>query len=702
MNLRLKIKDLDCIDCARALEHLAKTIDGVEDASVSFTLSILDLKLSSETQSKTVIRSLKRKGYDAVPVDSAPSAGIGGLRGAVSSRRMLLTGLSGGFLVAALIAHLLSAPASIITAILIAATATALPLTLMRGIYAIRSFQIDMNVLMSVAIIAAALIGEWEEAGVVAFLFSVAIILEALAMARTRKVIESLMELSPDKATVRRDGSQAEVAASDVSPGEVIVVKPGERIPLEGSVVTGTTSVDESPITGEAMPVLKQPGSQVFAGTLNEEGLIEVEVAKPKGESTLARIIHLVEHVEESKAPLERFIDRFARVYTPVVVSGAILMGVVPSLLHLEGDWVYRSLVVLIIACPCALVIATPVAIVSGLTSAARKGILIKGGVHLEQAATVRAIALDKTGTLTEGTPSVYAVRPLKDIDEKTLLRIAASVESASAHPLAGAVMSETRRRGIHWPEPQEAVSITGTGMSATVEGTRYHVVKPEFFIERPGGGQLPLDELGSSTTIAVGTENSVLGTIEFTDRVRGGAHETLSELKDLGMKKAIMITGDRDEVAKDVAHSTGVDEYHADLLPEGKVRVVKELGSQFDVVAMVGDGVNDAPALAAADVGVAMGAAGSDTAIDTADIALMSDDITKLVPLFRISKAVRRITYENISLAVGIKAVFLILAYLGVATMWMAVFADMGASLIVIVNALRLLSDRMAGLDRV
>jgi Cd2+/Zn2+-exporting ATPase len=498
---------------------------------------------------------------------------------------------------------------------------------------------------------------------------------------------------------VRRDGHLVSVDASEVSPGETIVVRPGERIPLEGSVVSGRTSVDESPITGEPMPMAKQPGSQVFAGTLNEEGLIEVSVSKPREESTLARIIHLVEHVEESRAPVERFVDRFARIYTPVVVSAAVLMAVIPSVIGLEGQWIYRSLVVLIIACPCALVIATPVAVVSGLTTAARMGVLIKGGLYLEQAARVKAVALDKTGTVTEGRPTVSRVIPLTGIAGDDLLRIASSVESASTHPLAGAVMAEARRRGIHFSEPTDATAITGSGVSATVDGTRYHVAKPDFFAGRPGTEEDLVDRLAGATTIAVGTDSALLGLIQFDDDIRPATRRTLTRLKDMGIRRSILLTGDREETARKVAKIIGVDEHHADLLPDEKVELIRKLKAQFDMVAMVGDGVNDAPALAASDVGIAMGAAGSDTAIDTADVALMSDDIGRLVPLFRLSKRVRAITFENITIAIGIKSAFLILAASGAATMWMAVFADMGASLIVIVNALRLLSERAAGL---
>jgi Cd2+/Zn2+-exporting ATPase len=696
-SLRLKVKDLDCIDCARALEHVAKTIEGVEDARVSFTLSTLDIRLRDEKDRKAVLRRLRRKGYEAYPIEQERAAPLGALRGAVSRRRLLITLIAGALLATALASYLLGMATGLVRVLLIAATAVGLSLTFIRAISAVRGRSIDMNVLMSIAIIAAAAIGQWEEAAVVGFLFSIAIVLEALAMARTRKAIESLMELSPDVALVKRNGREEQTEASAVAPGETMVVRPGERIPLEGQIVSGVTSVDESAITGEPMPASKQPGDQVFAGTLNEEGLIEVKVTKPKEESTLARIIHLIEHVEESKAPVERFVDRFARIYTPVVIAAAMVIGIVPYLVGMDEDWVYRSIVVLIIACPCALVIATPVGIVSGLTSAARKGILIKGGTYLEQAANTKAIALDKTGTITLGRPTVVSVKALGSISEDELVQTAAAIESGSAHPLAGAVMAEARRRALHWEEPQEVKAIPGSGITGTVKGKTYTVAKPEYLAERLGRKGMKGELDTGRTTLAVASDSEMLGLIEFTDRVRPGAAETLAALRRMGLERTVMLTGDREDAAREAAEQAGVDIYYADLLPDRKAAVVEQMKGEFDTVAMVGDGVNDAPALAASHIGVAMGAAGSDTAIDTAGVALMSDDIRKLVPLFAISKAVKRITIENITFAIGIKAVFLVLAAMGKATMWMAVFADMGASLIVISNALRLLRSRAA-----
>jgi Cd2+/Zn2+-exporting ATPase len=700
MNLKLKVRDLDCIDCARALERVARRVEGVRAATVSVALSTMELTLAEGADRRAVLRALRRKGYDLTPVDALPAARARAAKGVVSTRRLVLTSACGALLAAALIAWLVDTPPAVVRACLVGSAVAGLPLCLLRALNAVRSRSIDMNVLMTIAITAAMAIREWEEAATVAFLFSIANILEALAMARTRRAIEALVDLTPDTAVVRRGVEPVSVEASTVQPGETIIVRPGERIPLEGTVRSGSTTVDESPITGESRPVEKEPGAEVFAGTLNEEGLIEVTVTKPKEESTLARIIHLVEHIAETKAPIERFVDRFAAIYTPAVVIGAVAIAVIPWLAGARDGWVHRSLVLLIIACPCALVIATPVAIVSGLTSAAKKGILIKGGVHLEEAARISAIAFDKTGTLTSGRPAVSAIRPAPGVAESDLIAVAAAVESASTHPLAGAVLAEARRRGIHWEEPGDVRSMTGSGISAVVKGARHFAAKPAFFAERFGiEAQSTTHEEAHRTTIAVGTEHAILGTIEFADQVRPGARQALTGLRRMGITRTVMITGDRGEVAREVAAGLGIDEYHADLMPEAKVEVVRGLSRSHGHVAMVGDGVNDAPALAASNLGIAMGAAGSDAAIETADAALMSDDIGRLVPLFGISRKVRSITRQNIAFAIVVKAIFLSLGATGNATMWMAVFADMGASLIVIANALRLLSEKAMGL---
>lgn len=700
MDLKVRVNDLDCIDCARALEHAAKSIEGVESAEVSFTLSTLELKLREGADRRSIIKALRRKGYDVLPLEAIPSQKGEKRVGVISRRRLILTTICGIFLLASATTHFLQPISGLRLPFLILATFVAIPLTLVRGINAIRSRSIDMNVLMSIAIVAAAAIGEWAEAAMVAFLFSIAVMLEASALARTRRAIESLMQLSPDKARVKRKGGIQTVEAEEVSPGEVILIRPGERIPLEGKVLKGTTSVDESAITGEPMPATKQPGSVVFAGTLNEEGAIEVEVTKPKSESTLARIIHLVEHVEENRAKIERFVDRFARFYTPVVVSAAIIYAIIPYAIGLQGNWIYRSLVFLIIACPCSLVIATPVAVVSGLASAARKGILIKGGAYLEEAAKITTVAFDKTGTITEGRPRVARIVTSSKIDDSSLLSIAASIESASNHPLAGAILAEARRRGIHPKEPEYAKSIPGVGMSGILEGRRYYVAKPEFFSKSEEHEVSEIGKEDGSTVVGVGSESELLGYIFFEDRIRPGAPETIKGLRSLGMSSLVLVTGDSSKVAEKVASSLGIDECHGNLLPPEKVAVISRLRSNYKGVAMVGDGVNDAPALAASDVGIAMGAAGSDAAIDASDVALMSDDIRKLLPLIKVSKRVRAITIENIVIAIAIKSLFVVLAAAGTATMWMAVFADMGASLIVITNALRLLSARASRLD--
>ncbi len=695
-HLKLSVKDLDCIDCARALEREAKRIEGVEEAKVSAALSTIEITLKQEAKAKTIIAHLRKKGYDVIPLEIGVSTAPDKHRKPISGRRIVLTSISGALILVGYSLMLLHLAPSISRIMFIAATFVALPLTLVKAAYALRNRTLDMNVLLSVAVVAAGILGEWEEASAVVFLFSIANILEAISIEKSRRAIESLLELAPEKATVKRNGLLTSVDANDVKPGEIVVVKPGERIPLEGIVSSGRTSVDESAITGEPMPVEKDVGSEVYAGTLNEEGLIEIKVTKPKEESTISKIIHLVEHVEEGKAPLERFVDKFARIYTPAVVASAAGVAIVGYILGYDPhESIYRALVLLIIACPCALVISTPVAIVSGITSAARKGILIKGGAHLEGASRIRALAVDKTGTLTRGRPSVSHVKPFKPWAVEDVIRIAASVESASTHPLAGAILAESRRRSIHFPQPDSATEIKGRGVSATLGGKTYYVGKPEFFVETFRTDPSYFENLTGATVVAVGTDAEIIGIIEFEDQVREGIKQALREIKKLGIEKTIIITGDTDKAASRVAKEVDASEYHSNLLPQDKVDLIRTLKTRFGQIAMVGDGVNDAPALAAADLGIAMGAIGSDAAIETADVALMSDDFTKIVPLFRLAHRVRRITRENITLAIVTKGIFLGLAVSGLATMWMAVFADMGTSLLVIANALRVLADR-------
>ncbi len=576
--------------------------------------------------------------------------------------------------------------------------------------FALRSLSLDINALMSLAVIGALAIGDWLEGATVIALFALANLLESLSMERARRSIKALMDLSPPTARVRREGVERTVPVSEVQVGEVASVRPGERIPLDGTVIEGASAVDQSSITGESMPVDKGVGDELYGGTINGQGYLELRVSRPAADTALARIIHGVEEAQSRKAPSQSFVDRFARIYTPAVVLAALLLAVLPPLAGGQpwGVWFYRALVLLVVACPCALVISTPVTIASGLARATREGILIKGGIHLEGLAGIRAFAFDKTGTLTVGRPRVSGVHPLASAQadgggqgpdgQTEVLAAAAAVEARSEHPLAGAILAFARGRGLAVPEAGEFQSLPGRGASAVLDGRRLFVGNHRLFEEMgwctPRVEQL-LERLQSEgqTAVLVGREGVVLGAVAVADQPREQARRALAELKQAGVRRIVMLTGDNRAAARAVAAELGVDEVRAELLPQDKVEAVRELASRHGGAAMVGDGVNDAPALTAATVGIAMGAAGADAVLETADVALMSDDLMRLPLAVRLSRRVGGIVRQNILFALLVKLVFIALTPLGFTSLWLAVAADMGASLLVIFNGLRALA---------
>jgi len=566
-----------------------------------------------------------------------------------------------------------------------------------------RRLQPDMNLLMTVAVAGAIGIGEWLEAATVAFLFALSLALESWSVGRARRAVAALLELAPPVARLKRpDGNEEQVSPEQVPVGVHFVVMPGEKFPLDGQVVAGASHVNQAPITGESAPVSKQPGDQVFAGTINGDGALDVECTKPASDTTLAHIIRLVAEAQSRRAPSEQWVEKFARVYTPVVMGLAIAFLVVPPLLFggSWGDWFYRSLVLLVIACPCALVISTPVSIVAALAASARNGVLIKGGTYVEAPAKLRAIALDKTGTLTEGKPRVLEVVPLSGHDERELLERAAAMESRSDHPLAQAIVAFAKERGVGFVPAEDFQIIQGKGATARFNGERYWLGSHRYLEERgqeteEDHRRLEALSQGGRTVVVIGNDSHVCGFIALADAVRPEAKQTLQALRDAGLKHIVMLTGDNRETAQAIAAETGVDEVHAELLPADKVTAVEELVAKYGSVAMVGDGVNDAPALGRASVGIAMGAAGSDAAIETADIALMSDDLSKLPWLVQHSRRTLAIIRQNIVSSLSVKAVFVILTFSGYASLWAAIAADMGVSLLVVFNALRLLGGR-------
>ena len=568
--------------------------------------------------------------------------------------------------------------------------------TLRKGWIALRTLSLNMNLLMTIAVIGAALIGQWPEAAVVIWLFGIAEMIEALSLDRARTAIRKLMELAPETALVRQPNGQWQEEKADAVPmAAVIRVRPGERIALDGVVVGGASSVNQAPITGESMPVEKKPGDTVFAGTINERGTLEFRVTARKGDTTLDRIARSVQEAQGQRAPTQRFVDKFATVYTPAVFALAIAVAVIPPLAFGQPwfDWLYKALVMLVIACPCALVISTPVTVVSGLAAAARRGILVKGGLYLEQGRLLRAVALDKTGTLTHGRPKLTDTVPLTSMPESEILRIAASLDALSEHPVAAAIV------GAYGDKPHAAVehfeALAGRGVKGDIDGQTYYIgnhrLMDELGLSRPNVRDL-LErlEVQARTAVVLATANEPLAVLAVADTVRDSSRLAVGELKRLGVEP-VMLTGDNQKTADAVAAQVGITDARGGLLPQDKLEAIEQLAARGPV-GMVGDGVNDAPALAKSNIGFAMGAAGTDTAIETADVALMQDDLRKLPEFIRLSQRVGNVLEANIIFAIGTKVVFMVLAFTGHASLWLAILADMGASLAVVINGLRLL----------
>ncbi|KVX12237.1 hypothetical protein WL02_02385 [Burkholderia ubonensis] len=579
--------------------------------------------------------------------------------------------------------------------------------TYKKGWIALRNGNLNINALMSIAVTGAMAIGQWPEAAMVMVLFTIAELIEAKSLDRACNAIQGLMRLAPDTATVRdADGSWRTVEAAQVALGAVVRVKPGERIGLDGEVVGGRSTVNQAPITGESLPVEKTAGDPVFAGTINESGSFEYRVTAVASNTTLARIIHAVEEAQGAKAPTQRFVDQFARVYTPIVFAIALLVAVAPPLVAGGAwhEWIYRALVLLVIACPCALVISTPVTIVSGLAAAARRGILVKGGVYLEEGRKLGWLALDKTGTITHGKPvQTDFVLRAADVDAARVRHLAASLAARSDHPVSQAIAAAARAEGAApFADVQDFEALVGRGVRGAIDGARYwlgnHRLVEELARCSPSlEAQLDALEREGKSVVMLIDETRVLGVFAVADTIKDTSRAAIAELHALGIRTA-MLTGDNPHTAQAIARQAGIDDARGNQLPEDKLAAVEELAtSGAGAVGMVGDGINDAPALARADIGFAMGAMGTDAAIETADVALMDDDLRKIPAFVRLSRATHRVLVQNIGFALGVKLVFLGLTVAGLGTMWMAVFADAGASLIVVGNGLRLLSRSKA-----
>ncbi|MED5374446.1 MAG: heavy metal translocating P-type ATPase [Myxococcota bacterium] len=563
--------------------------------------------------------------------------------------------------------------------------------------FSLRSLRPDMNLLMTLAVTGAIAIGEWFEAGTVAFLFAVSLALESWSVGRARKAVERLLSLAPDTVRVKEGDATREVPPSEVAVGTSFVVRPGERIGLDGLVATGRSEVDQAPITGESVLAAKEPGDEVFAGTINGNGVLEVRSTAAATDTTLARIVAMVGEARKDRSESERWVERFARIYTPVVFGAAALVFVVPPLAFGAdwGTWFYRALVLLVIGCPCALVISTPVAVVSGLAAAARNGVLVKGGRFLEIPAHLAVVAVDKTGTLTLGRPELVDIHALDDHTPERLLAVAAAIEADSEHPIARAVVDRAAGGGSLRASSVEAVP--GKGARGVVDGRAYWLGSHRWLEER--GQETPelhalleAESARGRTVVAIGTDDHVCGTLSLADTIKPEARASIAALHDAGVARVAMLTGDNRGTAAAVAAEVGIDDVRAELLPADKVSAVEELERTYGPVAMIGDGVNDAPALARSAIGVAMGAIGTDVAVETADVALMTDDLAKLAWLVRHSRRTLSIVRQNTVFALAIKALFVVLTFAGLASLWGAIAADMGASLLVVFNALRLL----------
>lgn len=572
--------------------------------------------------------------------------------------------------------------------------------------YAARDLRPDMNLLMTVAVLGAMAIDEWFEAATVSFLFALSLALESWSVGRARRAIAALLELAPPMARiVDATGIEREIPAAEVPVGGWFIVKPAERIPLDGRIVAGTSAVNQAPITGESIPVSKQPGSEVFAGTINGDGALKIESTKRAQDTTLAHIIRLIEAAQSRRSRSEQWIDRFARVYTPAVMILAIATAVIPPL-ALGGpwdSWFYRALVLLVIACPCALVISTPVSIVAALAASARAGVLVKGGAYIELPARLRAIAFDKTATLTEGRPVVLAVQPLNGHSEAELLARAAALEARSGHPLARAIVECAAARGVE-PAPAEDVQILpGKGVTGKFQGHSFWLGSHRYLEERAQEtadlhAQAEAFQRLGRTVVVIGTDIHVCGFIAIADTVRPEAAKSMRALHRAGVEHLVMLTGDNQATAESIGKEVCIDEIKAELLPTDKVAAVEALVAKYGSVAMVGDGVNDAPAMASANLGIAMAAAGSDAAIEAADIALMSDDLSNLPWLVDHSRWTLAVIRQNIVFSLALKATLVVLTFVGFASLWGAIIADVGASLLVVANGLRLLRPRDAG----
>jgi len=694
---RFRIEAMDCPTEQTLIQDKLGKLAGIEQLEFNLINRVLGVRHTLEGTAE-IERAIDSLGMHAEPLAEGEDATATAT--AAGPTRFWPLALSGAGAVAAEVLHFAAlAPEWVVAALALAAILGCGLGTYKKGWIALKNRNLNINALMSIAVTGAVLIGQWPEAAMVMVLFTLAELIEARSLDRARNAIGSLMKLSPDLATVRQtDGQWREVQVRDVALGAMVRVRPGERIGLDGEVLSGQSSVDQAPITGESLPVEKAAGDKLFAGTINQAGALEYRVTAAAGQSTLARIIKAVEQAQSVRAPTQRFVDRFSRIYTPAVFALALVVAILPPLFTAGQwlDWIYRALVLLVVACPCALVISTPVTIVSGLAAAARKGILIKGGVYLEGGRKLDFLALDKTGTLTHGKPVQTDFNVLDPRLEGRAQALAASLAERSDHPVSRAIAISAAEQGLALSEVQAFAALPGRGVRGDIDGQSYHLgnhrLVEELGLCSPAlEAQLdPLEREGKTVVLLLDASGPV-ALFAVADTVKDSSRQAIAELHALGIK-TVMLTGDNPHTAQAIAAQVGIDEAKGDLLPADKLQTIEDLYAQGHRVGMVGDGINDAPALARAEIGFAMAAAGTDTAIETADVALMDDDLRKIPAFIKLSRQSAAILTQNIVLALGIKAIFLAITFTGMATLWMAVFADMGVSLLVVFNGLRLL----------
>lgn len=706
-----KIQELDCAEECNLLRRALKGRPGIGkldfDVINGHMTVLYDPKL---TDSEEILKRVKSTGMSATKVGEEVAKSFWQEKG-----RLILCIASGVFLFLGFWLHLLGPgsfaevggfetrfdfPPPFVTLLYSLAIVCGGYFVAPKALVSLRNKSLDMNVLMLIAVIGAIAIGQLFEGATVLFLFSVALLLESWSVERARKAISTLLDLSPTLARVMQNEQLVERQVGDIAVGTRLLVRPGEKIPLDGTVAQGVSSVNQAPITGESIPVSKNEGDLVYAGTINEDGALEIVTTKGANDTTLSRIIQMVQEARGRKAKSEKWVDKFSKVYTPMMILFALLVALVPPLFFggTPIDWIYRGLVMLVIACPCALVISTPVSIVSALTSAARAGVLIKGGIFLEAAADIDAIAFDKTGTITMGKPKVQQIVPLNDHSEEELVEIAASLEMQSEHPLARAILEKAEEKKITPKGATDFQIFKGLGAEGSIEGKRYWIGSHRFMheqkrMESPEAHEkaLELEDAGHSV-VAIGDFTHICGLISVADSPRPYIAETFSALESLGIEKRLMLTGDNEQTAKALCKEVGLEDYRAEMLPEDKLSAIEELKEGYNRIAMIGDGVNDAPAMASSHLGIAMGGLGTDAAFETADIVLMTDDLSQLPWLIRHARRTLGIIKQNITFALAIKVVFITLALFGLATLWMAIAADTGASLLVVFNGLRLL----------